>query len=146
MTVNRLAATKTNTVPVRDSDPSKLYNRRWRRARHYYLLAHPLCVMCNNNDNIKQAQVVDHITPHKGDYALFWDSNNWQSLCKPCHDKHKQRLECGWSNSVNEVDRDGWPTDPRHPSHDRNFFSRKAGALSRKNSASRPSVSALKKS
>jgi 5-methylcytosine-specific restriction protein A len=31
------------------------------------------------------ANEVDHIKPHKGDMALFWDSSNWQSLCKPCH-------------------------------------------------------------
>ena len=31
--------------------------------------------------------VVDHIIPHRGDQKLFWDQNNWQSLCKSCHDK-----------------------------------------------------------
>ena len=41
------------------------------------------------------ATVVDHIKPHKGDYDLFWDESNWQSLCKHCHDSHKQRLENG---------------------------------------------------
>ena len=28
-----------------------------------------------------------HIRPHRGDPVLFWDEKNWQSLCKPCHDK-----------------------------------------------------------
>lgn len=32
------------------------------------------------------ATVVDHITPHKGDKALFWQRANWQPLCKRCHD------------------------------------------------------------
>jgi len=41
------------------------------------------------------ATVVDHITPHRGDMTLFWDKSNWQSLCKRCHDSHKQRLEKG---------------------------------------------------
>lgn len=27
------------------------------------------------------ARVVDHITPHRGDVALFWDESNWQALC-----------------------------------------------------------------
>ena len=31
--------------------------------------------------------LVDHIVPHRGDQALFWDEQNWQPLCKSCHDK-----------------------------------------------------------
>ena len=29
---------------------------------------------------------LDHIIPHRGDRRLFWDRNNWQALCKSCHD------------------------------------------------------------
>ena len=32
------------------------------------------------------ATVVDHIKPHLGDYGLFWESDNHQSMCKTCHD------------------------------------------------------------
>jgi len=39
------------------------------------------------------ASVVDHIVAHRGDQELFWDQSNWQSLCKPCHDSEKQKLE-----------------------------------------------------
>lgn len=39
------------------------------------------------------ASVVDHKIAHRGDMTLFWDKANWQSLCKPCHDSWKQRLE-----------------------------------------------------
>ncbi len=53
--------------------------------------------------------------PHRGDRKLFWDSGNWQSLCKKCHDKHKQREERrGYSAAVGA---DGWPSDPRHPAN-----------------------------
>ncbi|WP_223866012.1 HNH endonuclease [Salipiger aestuarii] len=41
------------------------------------------------------ATVVDHIQPHKGDKALFWDRNNWQPICKHCHDRCKQLNETG---------------------------------------------------
>ena len=34
---------------------------------------------------IEVATVVDHIMPHKGDNTLFWDRDNWQSLCKRFH-------------------------------------------------------------
>jgi len=29
----------------------------------------------------------DHIIPHRGDQALFWDETNWQRLCLPCHSR-----------------------------------------------------------
>jgi 5-methylcytosine-specific restriction protein A len=32
------------------------------------------------------AAIVDHIVPHRGDAALFWQSTNWQSMCKQHHD------------------------------------------------------------
>jgi 5-methylcytosine-specific restriction endonuclease McrA len=37
--------------------------------------------------------VADHIVPHRGDHRLFFDLNNLQTLCKDCHDTHKQRAE-----------------------------------------------------
>ncbi|WP_338021838.1 AAA family ATPase [Aquabacter cavernae] len=47
-----------------------------------------MCVRCH-----APATVVDHIAPHRGDQALFWDKGNWQPLCKPCHDRAKQGEE-----------------------------------------------------
>lgn len=63
------------------------YNRRWQKARKSYLEAHPLCVQCAKQGKYVRATVVDHIIPHRGDQKLFWDQNNWQALCKNCHDK-----------------------------------------------------------
>lgn len=37
--------------------------------------------------------VCDHREPHRGDERLFWDEDNLWTLCKPCHDGWKQRLE-----------------------------------------------------
>lgn len=38
--------------------------------------------------------VCDHVRPHRGDRARFFDEANLQTLCKsPCHDQHKQALE-----------------------------------------------------
>lgn len=64
------------------------YNGAWRKARKEWLTVYPFCVMCH-----AQATTVDHIVPHRGDDRLFWDKTNWQSLCAPCHNRHKQRLE-----------------------------------------------------
>jgi 5-methylcytosine-specific restriction endonuclease McrA len=37
--------------------------------------------------------VADHKIQHHGKKAAFWDKANLQCLCKPCHDKLKQREE-----------------------------------------------------
>ncbi|MBB5704300.1 5-methylcytosine-specific restriction endonuclease McrA [Ochrobactrum daejeonense] len=37
--------------------------------------------------------VVDHIKPHRGDAALFWDMDNLQSVSKEYHDSIKQAQE-----------------------------------------------------
>lgn len=65
----------------------RLYTSRWQKASKAFLKAHPLCERCKAEGRYTKATVVDHIKPHKGDYNLFWDRNNWQSLCKQCHDK-----------------------------------------------------------
>jgi 5-methylcytosine-specific restriction protein A len=74
------------------------YGRAWQRERAAYLAdpKNALCVMCLKRGKVTAATVVDHIIPHKGDYGLFWDKdNNWQALCKRCHDSDKQREERG---------------------------------------------------
>jgi 5-methylcytosine-specific restriction enzyme A len=74
---------------------SKLYGRRWRRARLQFLHEHPLCVMCQQAGRIAAATVVDHITPHREDETLFWDRENWQALCTTHHNATKQSMEKG---------------------------------------------------
>jgi hypothetical protein len=39
------------------------------------------------------ATLTDHIEPHRGDKAKFWDEANWQASCDWHHDQVKQRLE-----------------------------------------------------
>ena len=92
-----------------------LYGRRWRKARLVFLKSNPTCRMCHQLDRVSLAEVVDHIIPHRGDLDLFWDRDNWQALCKSCHDTAKQQEEQrGFSR---ELDEDGWPVDPRHPAN-----------------------------
>lgn len=61
------------------------YGYKWQQARAGYLARHPLCVHCQKAGRVEEATEVDHVIPHRGDMALFWDSSNWQALCKPCH-------------------------------------------------------------
>lgn len=67
----------------------------------------PLCVFCLEQEVVTSAAVVDHIKPHRGDEALFFDPDNLQSLCKSCHDSTKQRMEAG--QEVVRYGADGWP-------------------------------------
>jgi 5-methylcytosine-specific restriction endonuclease McrA len=94
------------------SDYQHLYDRRWRKARELFLQSNPLCVMCQNASMIEPATVVDHIKPHKGDSQLFWDQDNWQSLCKTHHDSTKQAEEK--SGVIRGGKINGEPLDPSH--------------------------------
>jgi len=100
-------ATQKQQDERRGSAAERGYDSKWTKARAAYLRKHPLCVYCRREDRLTAATVVDHITPHRlkeaidsGDEAriaearrLFWDSANWQSLCKPHHDGQKQAEE-----------------------------------------------------
>ena len=92
----------------------RLYDlRRWRRESRAYLARNPLCRMCEARGRVTLAQVVDHVVPHKGDEALFFDEDNWQPLCAPCHDGAKQSQER--SGRIRGCDVNGLPLDPEHP-------------------------------
>lgn len=57
----------------------------WRHLRQEQLLAEPFCRECAKRGERVRATDVDHITPHGGDWQLFTDENNLQSLCHACH-------------------------------------------------------------
>lgn len=63
------------------------YDRKWRKYRKLFLMQHALCVECERQGRLTEATIVDHIVDHNGDHTLFWDPDNHQSLCKPCHDR-----------------------------------------------------------
>ena len=71
----------------RGSSSARGYDRRWRKARLRHLQNEPLCRICKKTNRITEATVVDHIIPHRGNQALFWDRENWQSLCETCHNR-----------------------------------------------------------
>lgn len=53
--------------------------------------------------------VADHKEPHRGDAVLFWEEDNIQTLCAPCHNRFKQSQE--------RADRiGGLPSGSRHAS------------------------------
>jgi 5-methylcytosine-specific restriction endonuclease McrA len=71
------------------------HTTRWRRLRMEILTRDLFtCKMCNTTHGQTRNLVCDHIKPHMHrDEHLFWDENNLQTLCAPCHSKHKQAQE-----------------------------------------------------
>lgn len=67
---------------------------RWEKQRQaVFLRDRYTCRLCNRIEGATSRLVCDHIRSHKGDEQLFWDECNLQTLCKPCHDGQKQRLD-----------------------------------------------------
>mgnify|MGYP001036460122 CR=1 FL=1 len=77
----------------RGSARERGYTARWDRAAAAFKRDNPLCIGCEAVDLVELVSVVDHVIPHKGDDALFWDQANWQPCCTKHHDIVKQQLE-----------------------------------------------------
>ncbi|PHR57920.1 MAG: HNH endonuclease [Robiginitomaculum sp.] len=84
---------------------------RWKRHRTNQLSKQPLCCMCADEGRVTAATIADHVTPHRGDEALFWNGK-LQSLCKTHHDSTKKRQENGQGMGYDD---EGKPLDPSHP-------------------------------
>lgn len=73
------------------SDESKAqqfyHSRQWRKLSHRWLVDHPLCAECQRHGIVKQADLVDHITPVRVDWSKRFDTSNLQSLCYACHNR-----------------------------------------------------------
>lgn len=64
----------------------------WRkRLRPTQLIREPFCRDCAREGVRTPAEIVDHITPHRGRWKLFTDPENLQSLCKHHHDQKTMR-------------------------------------------------------
>lgn len=62
------------------------YNHEWQLYAAKFLKAHPYCAdPYGRHTSRVQANLVDHIKPHRGSQALFWDVTNHQALCTACH-------------------------------------------------------------
>lgn len=91
----------------RDQGESRqwIHSARWRKASRAHLCEHPLCAECERQGKVTAATLVDHIKPHKGNYELFWDPNNWQSMCDPCHNRKTATEDGGFGNKPIESTR-----------------------------------------
>lgn len=77
----------------RGSSRERGYTTKWDKASRAFLGKHRICLACELAGFDQRTEVTDHIVPHKGDKALFWDRTNWQACCRWHHDVVKQMLE-----------------------------------------------------
>lgn len=76
-----------------------VYNtKKWRKLREKYLMLHPLCERCLNNDEMNVATEVHHKKPlTKAETEvnlkyLAFNYDNLMALCSKCHHEiHKKR-------------------------------------------------------
>jgi hypothetical protein len=57
------------------------HTARWRKLRQEVLREIGHCIICGATERLQ----VHHITPPKGDEALFFDRDNLTVLCESCH-------------------------------------------------------------
>jgi 5-methylcytosine-specific restriction protein A len=96
------------TERTRGTAAQRGYDRRWQRYAQQWKMRFPLCgdrrhpitgerqpdatdSRCVQRGLISEVYAVDHIVPHRGDPALFWEPQNHQSLCRTCHNAKSQR-------------------------------------------------------
>jgi len=67
-----------------------LNSKQYRTMRLHFIRTNPMCRMCSDKGISTPSVILDHITPHNGDAALFWDTSNWQPLCVTCHGEKRK--------------------------------------------------------
>lgn len=99
---------------TRPPEEKRLYDSsRWRKVAKNHLANSPLCIPCLRAHRDTPATIVHHKKEHKGDPALFWDPDNFESVCASCHSGHIRVGEHqGYSQACDDK---GFPLDDNHP-------------------------------
>ena len=96
----------------------RLYGPQWRSARVSYLELNPYCVPCERAGRTEPAVLIHHKIPHRNvDLKLFWDVDNWESRCLPCHGDATGPERTGRAETYKGASLDGTPLDPAHHWH-----------------------------
>lgn len=88
-------------------------SRQWKVLRQQVLSERPFCTFCLRLGIRTKATIVDHIKPHHGRAAIFFDRENLQPLCFHHHNATKQAIERNKRNAGHTVD--GRPRSRSHP-------------------------------
>lgn len=90
----KTAPKKRKTKPERRRNQdgrNRYYLARWSRLRAYVLARdNHICQVCGDFGNH-----ADHKVPWEDDDTLFWDQDNVQTLCAPCHTLKTRRENNG---------------------------------------------------
>lgn len=75
-------------APRREKETDKhAYGYIWQVERKAYKAHNRLCVACLFNNRITPVEALDHIAPITCLPEQQWDSDNWCSICWPCHNR-----------------------------------------------------------
>lgn len=69
------------------------YGWDWQQASKRYLIEHPLCEDCLDEDRVTPAVEVHHVAKIKHAPEKRLDPENMRALCEPHHDKRTARGE-----------------------------------------------------
>lgn len=75
---------KPNQGYIRNRSDDLYHTSRWTKESKAFRELNPLCIECEKSGVINASEVVDHIIPHPV-CIDFWESTNWQALCKKCN-------------------------------------------------------------
>ena len=100
---SRCATHRRQAERARGTAQERLYGHRWDNARRAFRRRHPLCAPCEATGRVTAADTVDHIIPHRGDQARFWDRTNCRACCRSCHSRKTVRYDGGFGRPRSEV-------------------------------------------
>src|SRR6476661_5357720 len=67
----------------------------WKSIRRHRLVEEPQCRECAIEGRTVPANHVDHVEPHRGEWSLFMQYDNTQSLCLHHHNAHRYQERSG---------------------------------------------------
>jgi 5-methylcytosine-specific restriction enzyme A len=96
--------TREERIARRDGSGWRLWYKtaRWQKLRWAVIIRDAcICSRCGRVGNPlvrkggdqRDVLVANHIKPHRGDAALFWDETNLETACLPCHGSVIQKEE-----------------------------------------------------
>jgi 5-methylcytosine-specific restriction enzyme A len=96
------------------ADYHHLYGlKAWQNARQVQFARQPLCERCLRDEIVTEANVVNHRVKHLGDWALFIDPDNHESVCQQHHDGLIRREEARGYEIGSDIN--GRPLAADHP-------------------------------
>lgn len=88
----------------RESAAKRGYTREWYAAVAVWRARDPenreFCVECKKMGILEPGPITDHIVPHKGDWKLFWDQDNWEPMCEHHHNSKTAKETDGFGKNI----------------------------------------------